>query len=107
MSYDTLGNIVQKGSSSYGYGQASGINANEPIHAVTHLSGSHKYIYDDNGNMTVRYVGNKRWDMTWTPDNMLETAVDDLGNSVGMKYDADGQLVLRVENRGNEEDGYS
>ena len=103
--YDAVGNITRKykvgvSNNYYGYGQNSGINPNAAIHAVTHLNNSQKFWYDANGNMTTRKSGSKTWTQTWTPENMLETATDNLGNSVGMKYDADGQLVLRVENGG-------
>ncbi|MCB8960924.1 MAG: hypothetical protein H6651_11460 [Ardenticatenales bacterium] len=89
--YDVLGNLVQKGNMSQDY------LGSQP-HAVTHLNKSQTAWYDANGNMIERLDDmGRRWQQSWTVDNMLARATDPRlrGEDIGFVYDADSRLVLR------------
>lgn len=93
-SYNALGNLENKGGVSYTY------SGGKP-HAVTHLNSVQKYWYDANGNMTRRIDGqNRDWALGWTPENMLQTATNNQNDALRFIYDADGMLLLRVEDEG-------
>ncbi|MCB8943491.1 MAG: RHS repeat-associated core domain-containing protein [Ardenticatenaceae bacterium] len=64
-----------------------------------------KFLYDANGNMVWRMDEDDRiWDLAWTPENMLKQATilagSGSGDTVRMVYDADGQMIRRIENEG-------
>lgn len=51
--------------------------------------------------MTRRIDGqNRDWTLGWTPENMLQTATNNQNDALRFIYDADGMLLLRVEDEG-------
>ena len=89
--YDALtGNLANLNgtnpSTQYGY------NDPEHLHAVTHIGGILKYMYDANGNMTQR----PNQTLQYNPENQL-TAVTGTP-SASFVYDGDGNRVLSTIN---------
>jgi RHS repeat-associated protein len=96
--FDAIGNLTDMD------GVAMTYQSSKP-HAVTHLGGVEKFRYDANGNMYWRVdEDNRTWDLAWTAENMLRQATviagSNTGDTVRMVYDADGQMIRRMENAG-------
>jgi RHS repeat-associated protein len=93
--YDTLGDLLQKGATTYTYGATAsscvaGTPAAKPHAAVT--AGAATYIYDCDGNML---NGGTRTSMLWDTENRLTSATTS-GVPETYGYDADGERITRT-----------
>jgi RHS repeat-associated protein len=109
--YNAIGNIASTTTlGAYTYQGASvsgcttGTLASKP-HAVTHLSGTQKYWYDCNGNMTQRVEMSGTVPITYTQQWDAENRLVAVTNTVTSQtttfvYDGDGNRVKKVEDTG-------
>ena len=93
--YDEIGNIMLKDDTFYDY-------RSDTPHAVTNF-GEDKFMYDANGNMTVRYENNSNdiYLHIWNTENKLAQVIKDphAPNLQGMTffvYDGDGNRLMRL-----------
>ncbi|MFI2125741.1 polymorphic toxin-type HINT domain-containing protein [Streptomyces sp. NPDC020299] len=95
---------------SYGYGKTVAATSTTPAytaqpHTVTSTSSSPSgkgsaYTYDATGNTTVRNLSNTTQNLTWSPDNMLDSLTAD-GKKTTYVYDADGNRLLENSSAGS------
>src|SRR5262249_49465082 len=98
--YDTLGNLTQKGPSTYTYGAPclAGSRAAGP-HAVCTSGGGAARTYDANGNMT----SDANRSVSYNPANMvvhLQSTAPSQSGTVDLMYGADGNRVVQVATSG-------
>jgi RHS repeat-associated protein len=82
------GNLTSKAGVSYDY------NDSTHDHAVTHLSGVHKYWYDANGNQVTRIVGSDTYNLSYDAENRLVEVKKNNNTVATFTYDGDGQCVI-------------
>ncbi len=88
--YNTAtGNMASKAGLTYTYGDPS------HAHAVTSLSNGWSYVYDPNGNMTQRNLGNQAFNLAYDAENRLVQVSGTVTATFG--YDGDGKRVLATE----------
>ena len=95
--YDTIGNMTTKsGVGTLGYNDAA------HKHASSHVNGVLYFVYDANGNMTIRNTpGVGTTTFTWNLDNKVSSAYSYLTNqTTSYSYDADGNRVKKVDASG-------
>ncbi|MCO6452036.1 MAG: RHS repeat-associated core domain-containing protein [Caldilineales bacterium] len=83
--YDNAGNITNFEGTAFTY------NDNAHKHAVTHVGGTQKYWYDDNGNVITRINGVQTINMVYDAENRL-IAISG-GTTGSYVYDGDGNRV--------------
>ena len=107
--YDAHNRLTSGYGQSYGYDAAGRLTSFEGAsytayrgHGITKVSGTQRYYYDANGNLT-----NRRWGLgnqqtlSWDAENHLSGVSGSNGYSENYLYNADGQRVRRTNNAGS------
>ncbi len=88
--YGPTGNLLTKNGVTYGYSDPA------HVHAVTHLTGTQRYWYDANGNMTSRAENGLTYTQVWNAENRPSVITATPTAAVTrFWYDGDGALVKK------------